>query len=81
VFVGEPCGGKPNTHGDESPTVLPYSGLEFGLSCVYWQLSSPRDTRRWIPPSIPVPLSADDYFANRDPALELILKLIRKGGK
>jgi tetratricopeptide (TPR) repeat protein len=81
VFVGEPTGGKPNTHGDESPTILPYSGLRFLLSCVYWQLSSPRDSRLWIPPSIPVPLSAQDYFANRDPALELVLKLGPQGGK
>ncbi|MFL5340741.1 MAG: TPR end-of-group domain-containing protein [Gemmataceae bacterium] len=78
VFVGEPTGGKPNTHGDESPTVLPYSGLRFLLSCVYWQLSSPRDTRVWIAPSFPVSLSAADYFANRDPAMEAVLELIRK---
>jgi tetratricopeptide (TPR) repeat protein len=78
VFVGEPTGGKPNSHGDESPTVLPYSGLNFLLSCVYWQLASPRDTRLFITPSIPVTLTAEDYFANRDPALDAILRLIRK---
>jgi hypothetical protein len=80
VFVGEPTGGKPNTHGDESPTVLPYSRLRFLLSSVYWQLSSPRDSRLWIPASIPVPLSAQDYFANRDPVLESVLKLCSPGG-
>jgi tetratricopeptide (TPR) repeat protein len=78
VFVGEPTGGKPNTHGDESPTVLPYSGLHFLLSCVYWQLSSPRDTRLWIPAAIPVPLTAQDYFANRDRALDFVLELNRE---
>src|SRR5262249_1134297 len=71
IFIGEPTGGKPNTHGDESPTILPYSGLHVGLSAVYWQLSSPRDSRLWIAPKIPVQLSAEDYFANRDPALEV----------
>jgi len=81
VFVGEPTGGKPNTHGDESPTVLPYSGMRFLLSSVYWQLSSPRDSRLWVPPGVPVPLTAQDYFANCDPALEAIRKLIQKGGK
>jgi hypothetical protein len=55
--------------------------LRFLLSCVYWQLSSPRDTRLWIPPVIPVPLSAKDYLANRDPALEVVMELIRKGRK
>jgi hypothetical protein len=78
VFVGEPTGGKPNTHGDESPTILPYSGLHFLLSSVYWQLSSPRDSRLWIPATISVPLTAEDYFANRDPVLELVLQLSNK---
>jgi hypothetical protein len=75
VFVGEPTGAKPNSHGDESPTVLPYSGLYFLLSSVYWQLSWPRDSRLWIPPDVPVTVSAEDYFANRDLALEVVLKL------
>jgi tetratricopeptide (TPR) repeat protein len=78
AFVGEPTGGKPNTHGDESPTVLPYSGLHFLLSSVYWQLSSPRDSRLWIPATISVPLTATDYFANRDPVLESVLQLSTK---
>ncbi len=81
VFVGEPTGGKPNTHGDESPTILPYSGLHFLLSSAYWQLSSPRDSRLWVPAGVPVPLSAQDYFANRDPALEAIMTLVHNGGK
>jgi hypothetical protein len=78
VFVGEPSGGKPNTHGDESHVILPYSGLHAGLSAVYWQLSSPRDSRLWIAPTIPVSLTAEDYFANRDPVMEIITKLINQ---
>ncbi|HEX7709163.1 MAG TPA: hypothetical protein VF701_22100 [Thermoanaerobaculia bacterium] len=75
IFVGEPTGGKPNTHGNEAEVVLPYSGLRFGLSSVYWQLSSPRDHRHWITPHVPVPLSAAEYFANRDPAMEAVREL------
>ncbi|HHP7239953.1 hypothetical protein [Longibacter sp.] len=40
-FVGEPTGGKPKTHGNESAVELPYSGLTAGLSTVYWQHSVP----------------------------------------
>jgi len=81
VFIGEPSGGKPNTHGDESHVILPYSGLHAGLSAVYWQISSPRDTRVWIAPEIPVEISAKDYFANRDPAMETLTTIIQKNRK
>lgn len=77
VFVGEPSGGKPlTTGGDESSVVLPWSGLTFLLSSAVWQLTSPRDTRLWITPDVPVQLSARDYFANRDPVMEAVLRLI-----
>jgi tetratricopeptide (TPR) repeat protein len=77
VFVGEPSGGKPLTAGgDESSVVLPWSGLSFLLSSAVWQLTSPRDTRLWITPNVPVQLSARDYFANRDPVLEAALRLV-----
>jgi len=70
IFVGEPTGGKPNTHGDESPVVLPYSGLHAGLSAVFWQHSHPRDERMGIAPDVPVPLTSKAYFAGRDPVLD-----------
>ena len=81
IFVGEPSGGKPNTHGDAPPSILPYSGISFGLSSVYWQLSSPRDSRVWITPEIPVALTAKDYFANRDPVMETIKEIIGRNTK
>ncbi|HET7461873.1 MAG TPA: hypothetical protein VFJ82_11525 [Longimicrobium sp.] len=81
VFVGEPSGGAPvQTGGDESSTVLPYSGLQAALSAGSWNLSAPRDTRPWITPDLPVVLTAADYFANRDPALEAILEITGSGG-
>jgi hypothetical protein len=55
--------------------------LELGLSAVYWQLSSPRDSRLWIAPKIPVQLSAADYFGSRDPALDAIMTIIREQEK
>lgn len=77
VFVGEPSGGKPLTIGGDSADItLPYSGLRGGLSSASWQLTSPRDTRPYIAPDIPVVLTAKDYFANRDPVMETLIKLI-----
>jgi tetratricopeptide (TPR) repeat protein len=82
VFVGELSGGKPITVGsDESPFVLPYSGVGGLLSSTIWQLTSPRDARLWITPDIPVQLSAGEYFANRDPVMETVLTLIRNSAK
>ena len=70
LFLGEPTGGKPNTHGDESPVVLPYSGLHVGLSAVFWQHSHPRDARRGIAPDVLVQLTSEAHFAGRDPVLD-----------
>jgi len=36
-----------------------------------------QDQRTWIAPKIPVELSAEDYFANHDPVLEAVLRVIR----
>ena len=77
VFVGELSGGKPlMVGGDESPFKLPFSGVTGALSSTSWQLTSPRDSRLWITPDIPVQLTAKDYFVNRDLALETVLMLI-----
>jgi hypothetical protein len=78
VFVGEPSGGKPATHGNESPITLPWSGLQGGLSAVYWQIGDARDKRLWIAPDLFVPPAARDWFSNRDAAMEAVLAQIRK---
>jgi tetratricopeptide (TPR) repeat protein len=78
VFVGEPTSGTGNQWGDESRFILPYSGLTGAFSGVRWQLGSPWDERRSIVPQIPVQLTAGDYFAGRDPALDAVFRLIRE---
>jgi tetratricopeptide (TPR) repeat protein len=78
IFVGEPGGGQPRMNSDAMFFNLPYSGLLVIISNVVWNLSGPYDTRRWIAPDVPVTLSAADYFANRDPALDAVRELIRK---
>ena len=77
VFVGEPSGAKPSTHGNESPVVLPWSGLHAGVSAVYWQIGDARDKRLWIAPQIFVPPTAQDWLDNRDSPLLAILQHLR----
>lgn len=77
IFVGEPSGGKPSTHGNESPLVLPWSGLQGGLSAVYWQIGDARDKRLWIAPQIFAPPTAQDWLENRDSPLSAILQHLR----
>lgn len=77
TFVGEPSGAKPSTHGNESPITLPYSGLQGGLSAVYWQIGDARDKRLWIAPQLFVPPTAQDWLANRDAPLAAILRHLR----
>ena len=79
IFVGEPSSGTGNQDGDESFTVLPYSGIRGFLTSVRWQYSHPWDRRTSLVPDIPVQLTARAYFAGQDPALETIVALIRRG--
>lgn len=76
VFVGEPTGDTGNQEGDEGAVRLPYSGLRANISGVWWQYSHPWDHRRFIAPEVPVQLHAADYFAGRDPALDVVREMI-----
>jgi hypothetical protein len=78
VFVGEPTSMTGNNYGDESEVVLPYSGIAAGVSGVRWQLGYPSDARRSVVPQVPVAMTAADYFAGRDPALETAESLCMK---
>jgi len=69
IFIGEPTGGRPNSHGDSRKVKLPHSGLTVRVSTLYWQLSDPRDTRTTIAPHIAAPPTARDFRAGRDAAM------------
>lgn len=74
LFVGEPTGSKPNHYGDSRKILLPETHLTVRASTLFWQ-SHPRDHRPWIAPHFAVPLTAEDYAANRDPVVEAVLAL------
>ena len=77
TFVGEPTGSAPNFTGESTGTVLPYSGIQMGISNRMHMNSDWEDKRVWIAPQIPVPLSSADFFAGRDPALEAIIAVTK----
>ncbi len=78
IYVGERTGSRPNFVGESPPVVLPYSGLYATISSRYHQNTDFTDKRAWIAPDVPTPLSSADYFANRDPAMEAIMELVKK---
>lgn len=76
IYVGEPSGSKPNRVGDEAQFTLPFSGVSGSIASGYNQAAN-KDSRIWIAPDIPVELSSDDYFNNRDPGLQAVLEIIK----
>lgn len=71
-FAGEPSSSRPNFVGEESPVQLPWSGAIGSISDRYHE-SIPGDIREWIAPTIRYVPSARDYFANKDPLLNMVL--------
>ncbi|MCI0378064.1 MAG: hypothetical protein L0215_10680 [Gemmataceae bacterium] len=74
LFVGEPTGSSPNFIGETVRLTLPYSKMTGSISDLYWGRSWPMDYRTWIAPQLYAPPSFALYKANRDPALEAVLK-------
>lgn len=78
VFVGEPSSSSPNFVGESTGWFeLPYSGTRASVSERHHQHATlPDDRRSWLAPHVPVELTAADYFSNRDPALDAVLRVI-----
>jgi hypothetical protein len=73
LFVGEATGGAPNYWADVTKVRLPNSGLTALVSTTYEEYGQPGDPRLEIEPDIAVAMTASDYVAGRDPALEAAL--------
>lgn len=73
VLVGESSGGSPNQYGGSFPVTLEHSGLVLRVAPSYVVRGDPDDLRITIEPDLPAPVSSDDYFEDRDPAMEAIL--------
>jgi hypothetical protein len=72
TFAGEPSSSRPNFVGEESPVQLPWSGAIGSISDRYHE-TIPGDKREWIAPTVRYIPSARDYFANKDPLLDLVV--------
>jgi hypothetical protein len=72
TFVGEPTGERPNEFGDPWPFVLPNSRIEVHIASIQWEDIDPRDDRQWTGPDLAAELTASDYAANIDPAMNII---------
>ncbi|MEO8462558.1 MAG: hypothetical protein ABI555_05055 [Chloroflexota bacterium] len=71
TIVGEPMGGSPSLFGNARDLALPFSGLTASVATEFFEIV-PGDKRVEIAPDIPVTLTAADYFADRDAALQKI---------
>jgi tetratricopeptide (TPR) repeat protein len=78
VFVGEATSECCFLYGDAADVVLPYSGIQAGVTAWTWNLGMTSDRRREMSPEVPVQLTAEDYFAGRDPALDAVFRLIAR---
>ncbi|HEX7196116.1 MAG TPA: hypothetical protein VF364_04690 [Candidatus Limnocylindria bacterium] len=75
IFVGEPMGGGLNFWNDTVPVGLADFPIpmELAVSTRYWQKSTADDPRLTITPELSVPVTAADYFAGIDRALEVAI--------
>ena len=77
TFIGEAMGGGLNFWDDVrwvTLDALPVP-MQVGVSTRYWQFAEPDDPRLTIEPTPAFPVTAADFFAGRDPALEAALAL------
>ena len=77
VYVGEPSSGKPNSAGENTPVELPWSGLHVSIASRWFQDSNPGDNRPYIPVSMPVAMSSEDWWQNRDPVMQALGEYLR----
>lgn len=79
LFVGEASSECCHFYGDPALLQLPYSGVLGEVTAVEWNLSlHVFDGRSEMSPEVPVQLTAEAYFAGRDPALEAVFQLIQR---
>jgi hypothetical protein len=74
IFVGEPTGAGLNAYGDPQDETAPNLKIPYQVSAAYHQYTVSSDQSGEFNPDIPAIMTAADYFAGRDPALDAILK-------
>jgi len=74
-LVGEPTGSRPDHFGDPKKVRLEHSGLTLRVSRLHWSSYGAFDDRDASNPDFPTAWTSSDYFAGKDPALELAVQL------
>lgn len=72
--VGEATGGAPTSYGDPETVTLERTHLVLSVATQREVALTPSDSRTAVAPTLPVALSAADYFSGRDPVLAAALK-------
>lgn len=80
LFAGEMSSSKPNFVGEENEIVLPWSQAIGSISNRFHE-SIPGDSREGIVPDLKVEVSSADYFGNRDPVLDAVLRAYGSPGE
>ncbi len=73
VVAGEPAGAGLNHFGDPMSFDLSAAPLRLDVSTIWHQGAGSDDVRPYVPVTLPVVIDAADYFAGRDPVLDLVL--------
>ena len=71
VFIGQPTGGAIQNFGNHQAVRLPASGLVVLIATKYYQNDGPNDDRPFVAPQLAAGMSAADYLAGRDQAVDL----------
>jgi hypothetical protein len=72
--VGEPIGGGLKIYSESTSVLLPTTGVNVRIATQLMERGEPGDRRLVIAPDVRVPLTAQDYFAARDPVLARALR-------
>ena len=73
-IVGEPMSGCPTTYGNSRSFTLPYTKISVAVSTLLEVGVTADDPRDTIQPDIPAPMTANDWAAGNDAALQAILQ-------
>lgn len=78
VFVGEATGFSTRFFGDPASATLPVTGVVVNAGGVEWKVGERPSYGAPLRPQVQVDLTADDYFAGRDPVLARAIELLRR---
>lgn len=78
IFVGEPPSTSPIFPGHIFQFRLPFNGTLGSVSTAIQQTTGEGDSRIWVAPDIPVPISSQQYFSGEDSALSVIMEVISR---